>query len=124
MLFLATNFDVLYDPSEYFIETEEGTHVWKSFQFADEELWEKAVDMRRTEPGDLLSYCTKWLDFQKAFAEKLPALPVYSNVYVDFYPLVLHGYEISSNISWPQAIMVSYLADYVEETEEDMPEMD
>ncbi len=124
MLFLATNFDVLYDPSEYFIETEEGTHVWKSFQFADEELWEKAVDMRRTEPGDLLSYCTKWLDFQKAFAEKLPALPVYSNVYVDFYPLVLHGYEISSNISWPQAIMVSYLADYVEETDEDMPEME
>ena len=58
------------------------------------------------------------------FLKKLPALPVYSNVYVDFYPLVLHGYEISSNISWPQAIMVSYLADYVEETNADTQEME
>ena len=120
MLFLATNFDVLYDPSGYFTETEEGTHVWKYFGFADEELWEMTVDLRRTEPGDLLSYCTKWLAFQEAFAEKLPALPIYSNVYVDFYPLVLHEYLISTSISWPQAITGAYLADYVEETADDL----
>ena len=114
MLFLATNFDVLYDPSGYFMETEEGTHVWKSFGLADEELWQKTVDMRKTEPGDLLGYCKKWLEFQKAFTEKLPALPIYSNTYVDFYPQVLHNYEVSTNISWPQAISGAYLADYVE----------
>ncbi len=115
MFFLATNFDVLYDPSGYFAETEDGKHVWKTFGLEDEELYAKTIDMRRTEPGDLLSYCAKWLEFQELFAEKLPALPVYSNVYVDFYPLVLHNYEVTSSISWPQAIAGAYLADYVEE---------
>ena len=124
MLFLATNFDELYDPSEYFVTTEEGKHVWQAFGLEDEELWEKTVDMRRTEPGDVLSYVIKWVEFQKAFTEKLPALPVYSNVYFDFYPRVLHDYTITANVSWPQAILGAYLADYIpeEETEEEFPE--
>ena len=74
--------------------------------------------MRRTEPGDLLGYCTKWLQFQERFMEQLPMLPIYSNVYFDFYPEVLHDYRIAENISWPQAIVAAYMADYVPETEE------
>ena len=117
MYFLATNFDVLYDPSLSFVDSEDGHHVWKSSGLADDELWKIAVDMRKTEPGDLLGYCTKWLAFQKRFAEVLPVLPVYSNVYFDFYPQVLHEYEVAANISWPQAIISSYLSDYISEQE-------
>ena len=117
MYFLATNFDVLYDPSLSFVDSEDGHHVWKSSGLADDELWQMAVDMRKTEPGELLEYCTKWLAFQKRFAEQLPVLPVYSNVYFDFYPHVLHEYEIAANISWPQAIITSYLSDYIPEEE-------
>ncbi|MBR5959647.1 MAG: ABC transporter substrate-binding protein [Clostridia bacterium] len=113
MFFLATNFDLLYDPSLNFIEDEDGHHVWKSSGLADDELWELAVSMRRTESDDLLGYCTKWLDFQKCFAEKLPLLPMYSNVYFDFYPRVLHAYNIGANVSWPQAILDAYLSDYI-----------
>ena len=86
ILFLATNFDVLYDPSLNFIETEDGHHVWKTSGFEDDELWQLAVDMRRTEPEDVLTYCKRWLEFQKRFMEQLPVLPMYSNVYFDFYP--------------------------------------
>ena len=117
MFFLATNFDVLYDPSLSFTATEDGHHVWKTSGLVDDELWELAVSMRRTEPGDLLGYCGKWLEFQKRVAEHLPVLPVYSNVYFDFYPQVLHEYTINANISWPQAIIGAYLADYVPEAE-------
>ena len=117
MLFLATNFDVLYDPSLSFIDTEDGHHIWKSSGLVDDELWQMAVDMRKTEPGDLLGYCTKWLAFQKRFADQLPVLPVYSNVYFDFYPLVLHEYHIAENISWPQTIIGAYLSDYIPEEE-------
>ena len=121
MFFLATNFDVLYDPSLSFTETEDGHHVWKTSGLVDDELWELTVSMRRTEPADLLGYCRKWLEFQKRVSEQLPVLPVYSNVYFDFYPLVLHGYNISASISWPQTIIGAYLADYIPETETETP---
>ena len=117
MVFLATNFDVLYDPSLSFIPTEDGHHVWKTSGLVDDELWEMAVDMRRTEPADLLGYCRKWLAFQKRVAEQLPLLAVYSNVYFDFYPQVLHDYHIDASISWPQTIIGAYLADYIPEAE-------
>ena len=117
MYFLASNFDVLFDPSLSFIETEDGHHVWKTSGLEDDELWELAVDMRRTEPVDKLGYCTKWLKFQVRFMEQLPLLPIYSNVYFDFYPKVLHEYKIGENISWPEAIVESYMSDYVPEEE-------
>ena len=115
MYFLATNFDVLFDPSLNFIETEDGHHVWKTSGLEDDELWKLTVDMRKTEPGDLLGYCTKWLQFQERFMEVLPILPMYSNVYFDFYPQVLHDYRITENISWPQTIVGSYMGDYIPE---------
>ena len=123
MYFLASNFDLLYDPSLSFGVDEEGHHVWNTSGLADDELWELAVSMRQTEPEDLLGYCTKWLAFQKRFAEQLPLLPMYSNVYFDFYPQVLHEYNIAANISWPEASIGAYLSDYVpEETEEPLEE--
>ncbi|MBR4575765.1 MAG: hypothetical protein IKO25_01040 [Clostridia bacterium] len=85
---------------------------------ADEELWEHAVSMRQTEPADVLGYCAKWLEFQKRFMETLPALPIYSNVYFDFYPQVLHDYMIRDAVSWPQAILGAYLAEYIPAEEE------
>ena len=121
MLFLATNFDVLYDPSLNFVETEDGHHIWKTSGLVDDELWQLAVDMRQTEPEDILTYCSRWLEFQKRFMDQLPALPMYSNVYFDFYPQVLHDYVINENISWPQAIIGAYLADYVPEEAEETP---
>lgn len=123
MLFLATNFDAMYDPSIYFVENAEGQHVWRSSALADEELWEAAVAMRKTEPGDLLTYCMRWLVFQTRFAEILPVLPLYSNVYFDSYPQVLHEYTIASQISWPQAIRGAYLADYIPEEPEEAEEL-
>ncbi len=122
MLFLATNFDTLYDPSLSFAETEDGHHVWRTSGLQDDELWELAVSMRKTEAADLLGYCGKWLRFQQRFMEQLPALPVYSNVYFDFYPRVLHEYRIAENTSWPEAVIEAYLTDYIQEGQDDEAE--
>ena len=111
MFFLASNFDLVFDPSVNFVKTDEG-QVWQTSGLPDDALYEKAVAMRQTEPGDLLTYCTNWLDFQKEIAEQLPILPVYSNIYFDFYPRVLHEYAPGASISWPQAIVSAYMADY------------
>ena len=43
---------------------------------------------------------------------------MYSNVYFDFYPQVLHEYNIAANISWPEASIGAYMSDYVPEEEE------
>ena len=111
MFFLATNFDLLYDPSASFSETEDGGHVWTVSGIADEEMWAAAVAMRQTQPGDLMSYCASWLAFQRRFAQVLPAIPVYSNIYFDFYPSVLQNYAPASTASWPQALIPAYVGE-------------
>jgi hypothetical protein len=77
--------------------------------------------MRRTEPGDLLGYCQRWLAFQQRFAEVEPMIPMYSNVYFDFYARVLQNYNVASNVTWSQAIVPSYLG-YSVEAEEELAE--
>lgn len=118
MFFLASNFDALFDPSADFVVNDAGRHVWKQNGIADEELYRHAVAMRKTEAGDLLTYCRHWLDFQERFAEVLPMIPLYTNAYFDFYPRVLHGYDISSNIAWSQAVIPAYLSDVENQAQE------
>ena len=115
MFFLATNFDLVYDPSVNFTVAEDGSHIWKTSGLADDTLWRSAVAMRQTKPGDLRTYCTRWLAFQKEIGESLPLLPIYSNIYFDFYPRVLHNFQIASSISWPQAVVGAYMSDVEDE---------
>ena len=67
--------------------------------------------MRSTEPGDLAGYLENWLKFQQRFEEVLPMLPLYSNVYYDFYPKALQDYDIAAYPTWAQAIVPAYLED-------------
>ena len=73
MLFLGTNFVVAFDPSSLFME--DGAVNVNGVK--DEALAEAALDMRRTESGDLLTYSRKWIEFQARFAEAEPMIPVY-----------------------------------------------
>ena len=114
MLFLASNFDVVFDPSQQFLPG--GDRNWSNS--ADRELYDLAVDMRRTRPGDLLTYCKKWIAFQQRFAEELPMLPIYSNVYFDFYPRVLQEYHVNQHVGWSRAVISAYLSDYPDEVPE------
>jgi ABC-type transport system substrate-binding protein len=120
MLYLATNFDVIFDPTPYF----EAGNPANRTRINDEELYQLAVNMRQTEAGDLLTYCEKWLQFQEHFNEVEPLIPVYSNVYFDFYTRSLHDYVISSNSTWSRAIVASYMGDYADEEEEEEADLD
>ena len=71
--------------------------------------------MRKTEPGDVLSYCQKWVAFQERWTEVLPAIPVYSNVYFDFYTTRLQNYRVTENQTWTQAIVAAALAENANE---------
>lgn len=104
MIYLATNFDVCFDPSATFSPDDAAQGVSNRTAIADEELYQLAKDMSSTAPGDLLGYCRKWIAFQERFAEVLPAIPVYSNNYTDFYSRRLYRYKVSEYVSWAEAI--------------------
>lgn len=110
MLYLGSNFDVIFDPSAHFTPDEDGRPSWNYTEIADEELYQTTVDMRRTEPGDVLEYVERWLKFQKRFTEVLPMIPIYSNIYFDFYTQNLQYYDIFSEIAWSRAIVPAVYA--------------
>lgn len=110
MIWLASNFYLVFEPSVHFLTKEDGTHNWSYTNLHDEPLYAAAEAMRRTEPGDVLTYMRHWVAFQERFNEILPMIPVYSNIYFDFYTSDLQDYYIPENITWSQAIVPAYLA--------------
>ena len=111
LLYLATNFSVVFDPCELFKENGEGIREWISTGIEDDELYELAVQMRRCEPGDIDTYRSRWQAFQTRFTQVLPVIPVYSNVYFDFYTSTLRNYDPAMSASWAQGVAKAYLSD-------------
>ena len=125
LIYLATNFAYVYEPSKTFAVADayQGTDNRSGIQ--DEKLYELAVEMRKTEPGDVLAYCEKWVAFQEYYAEVLPTLPVYSNVYFDFYTPQLQDYYVNADVGWAEAIVGARLsAEVVEEEMEQEEEIE
>ncbi len=120
MIYLASNFDMIFDPSINFIVGENDVPSWAFTKHSDEELYNLALAMRETEPGEVLEYCQKWLAFQERFNQTLPVLPIYTNVYFDFYTRVLRDYLIEENTTWGDAVIGAYMSD--EEPEEELLE--
>ncbi len=110
MIVMASNFNVVFDPSETFRpDGEEMINRHNATGIDDARLYRYAVDMRQTEPGNPLGYCQKWVQFQKRFQEVVPMIPLYSNDYYDIYTTDLQDYDIKSNVSWSQAIVEARL---------------
>ena len=122
MFFMAANFDIMFDPSVTF---EPGGEHAPTRQ-ADTELYDLAIDMQRTEPGEVLEYVQKWLAFEEKFNEALPMIPIYSNVYFDFYNSLVQDYTITESTTWSEAILGAVKAEIPEyeipgmEAEEEM----
>ena len=127
MIYLATNFHVIVDPAiAYSTDTTANHEIWNNTYSDDEELYQLAVDMRKTPPGSTFEYVQKWIRFQERFNKVLPAIPIYSNIYFDFFTEKLQNYHITAHVTWTQAILESYFgpaaeeeAESGEETEED-----
>jgi hypothetical protein len=108
MIYLATNFHVIVDPSiTYSTDTTANHLIWNNTYSDDEELYFRAVNMRRTDPTDVYDYVAKWVAFQERYNEVLPTIPIYSNYYYDFYMPSLHNYQITEHVTWTQAILQS-----------------
>ena len=110
MIYMASDLEIVFDPSIHFV-LEQGEHSWESTLYVDQQLYDLAWDMTHTEPGHVLEYMQRWIDFQEYFNETLPMLPIYSNVYFDFTIGELQGYDIDESVTWGQAIVGAELVD-------------
>ena len=121
MIYFASNFDTIFDPSVFFATGNDLN--WSYTNLPDREIYALAEEMRQTEPGEVLEYMQKWVAFQERFNEVLPMIPIYSNVYFDFYTDLLQDYVITERTTWGEAIIGSVKAEIpefeVEEAEED-----
>ncbi len=126
MIYLATNFHVIVDPSITYSTDDSLNHeIWNNTYSDDEDLYYRAVNMRRTDPLDVYDYVSKWVSFQERYNEVLPTIPVYSNVYFDFLTPMLQNYYITGQVTWSQAILLSYFGEmYVEEETEEGEELE
>ena len=121
MIYLATNFHVIVDPSiTYSTDTTANHLIWNNTYSDDEDLWYRAVNMRKTDPKDVYDYVSKWISFQERYNEVLPTIPIYSNIYFDFYTSQLQNYYITAHVTWTQAILESYFGESPEGFEDDM----
>lgn len=110
MMYLATNFHSPFDPYMIFGTNADFDGTLNTTGLHDAELEALALALRRTESGNLLEYCQKWLAFQQQWNEKLPMLPLYSNIYFDFHIPQLQGYAPQTYQNWPTAILYAHLA--------------
>ena len=110
MLYLGENFSIIFDP-EILAPKAEDT----ALSAVRQELYELAQEMTRTEPEDLTGYARKWVALQERITETLPLIPVYSNVYFDFFTRRLHNYRITEAVTWGEAIVSSYVSDIEEQ---------
>ena len=117
MIYLATNFHVVVDPSITYSTDKTANHlIWNNTYSDDEDLYWRAVNMRRTDPQDVYDYVSKWISFQERYNEVLPAIPIYSNIYFDFFTSQLQNYYITAHVTWSQAILEAYFGEAPEET--------
>lgn len=114
MIYLATNFETVFDPSETFNPDDAYQGISNRTGITDKRLYRLARSMSQTAPDDMAGYIKKWIAFQKRYTEVLPTIPVYSNVYYDFYTSALKDYEVTSYTTWTQAIVNAVMSDVAE----------
>ena len=118
IFYLGDDFNIEFDPQLFFLPgdpeaPEEDTLAWVHAQ-----MYEYCRLMCETEPRDLLGFMRKWITMQEKLTEYLPLIPVYSNVYFDFYTNELQNYDVLKKITWGDAIVPAVYAPVPEKPED------
>lgn len=119
MFFLASNFNYIFDPYYDFNTADEYQGMLNTSGLRDEELMDRAFALRQTPPAETREYIEKWLDFQDRFVEVMPLIPLYSNVYFDFYVDTLQSYDMAMHSSWSNAVLYAYFGEATSTTPSD-----
>lgn len=80
-------------------------------EILDNEIDQMSQEVYYTDKLDLQGFLQKWLDTQIRIAETVPVIPLYSNVYFDFYIAELRDYQVENYLGWGNAIVAAWLGD-------------
>ncbi len=109
---LATNYTPVYDLSTtYDIDPEMIKAGYNTNFLLDEKLDASAKAMVLLAPEDKDLFKGKFVEFVTRWNELLPDLPLYSNLYHDFYADKLKDYEKNPLIRIDKALLYSYVAE-------------
>ena len=107
MFYVGDDFNIEFDPQLFFLPGDPKAPAEDSLAWVHAQMYEYARLMCETMPDDALGFVQKWITFQEKLSELLPLIPVYSNVYYDFYTSDLMNYDIIQYITWGDAIVAS-----------------
>lgn len=110
MFYIGDDFNIEFDPQLFFLAGDPEAPYEDTLAWAHTQMREYAHKMCETEPDDALGFVKKWITFQEQLSDLLPLIPVYSNVYFDFYTSDLTNYDILYYITWGDAIVPSIYA--------------
>ncbi len=105
MFYLGDDFNVEFDPQLFFQPGDPEAPFEDTLAWVHAQMYEYARLMCETEPHDAFGFVTKWITFQEKLSDYLPMIPVYTNVYFDFYTSDLTNYNILKYITWGDAIV-------------------
>ncbi len=115
MFFLAGDFLQTFDPYYEYNTDDAYQGVINTSGLKDEELMDLAEAMRRTSALEYQLYVERWLAFQRAWVEKMPLIPLYSNMYFDFYAGDIQDYDNVTNLNWGYAMSYVWIGENAEE---------
>jgi ABC-type transport system substrate-binding protein len=108
---MSTSFNLAFDPYQTFHVGEEYQGESNRTGLQDEELMNRALEMRQTEVQNNEAYLQRWFRFQDTFHELMPVVPLFSSAYYDFYRNDLQSYYSNAYFSWATAIVYAYLGE-------------
>ena len=109
---LATNYTPVYDPTNTFTTDPEMVKAGYNTNFLlNKDLESKAKAIPLTDPSDRAGFLSKFADYVVLWNELLPDLPLYSNLYHDFYNEKLQNYNNNPLIRIDKALLYSYVAE-------------
>jgi len=110
MFNLATGFSPIYDQSSQYTIDEKLYETGANDNWIkDEELARLASEMVLTDPTDREGFRQKFVKFIERWNYLLPDVPLYSNIYHDFYNEKLKNYNVNALFDLPYALLYAYV---------------
>ncbi len=108
----AVGFALINDPWYQYNTDDNFMGQYNTNFIKDEKLMKLAQDMRETNFSDKEGYADKYVKYQQYWNEVLPDVPLYSDIYHDFFNPKLKNYEVGQHGSywvWRFAILDAYV---------------